>query len=506
MKYLGVSLDNKYVFTSKGFYVCEGKGKFIPYGKKMIPHLFEAARSNNKFKYRQGLISLSEYKAQPKKIVYEFFKNADPKNLKTVLVEWDKNFGNSLNLLSENDNRLLVEQKIKESWLAAEQLILEWGEWLSNAAGQLWSGVKDVGNKVVSGVKTVGNAVVSGAKWLGNKALEGLNAVAQKIIIPIIQQGVIPLMRWIRRNLNSYMGIIVDVIVSFTPGVAVMKVIWMLIVVLDCYEIGSGNYDPQDPERKEMPFVFLTIDLISLLLTRAAAAPVSAGLKIVAKRKAAQLGPGIIKTTLTKLLQAMPKLKSFLGLVKNFLTKVFGAGASKVVSSVFGFFDNVITKFITWIQSLVGATAKKATIGKLATGTVIGVTLAEFFKESTLNLGDKGPQVKLCQKSLIDYSNPNLPPEIRVPGLKYKGPANGVYDQKTMDAVKIVQKQLSKTDPSIKVTGALDPKTAFALGVKLDPTRFERFIGEKNMEKLGKAMVKYNGWIESLVKKGVIKK
>lgn len=472
MKYLGISLDNKYVFTSKGFYICEGHGKFVPYGTEMLPHLFEAARTNMRVKYRNGLISLSEYKTQPKKILYEFFKIVDPKSTKKVLLEYDRR--TRKNLITENDNKVIIDEKISEAW-DTTQLLMEFS--LSGAYD--W--------------------VVDKAKKVGNAVMKGLDYVAQQIIIPIIKQGVIPLIRWIRRNLNTYLGIIVDVILSVLPTVVVMKVVWALIVLLDIYELATGDYDPKDPERKQAPFVFLTIDIISLIFTAAAAKGISVPLKVVARKKAAALGPGVLKNLLTKLLNSMPKLKGLLMQAKQFLTKLFGN--MPIITKLFGFVDNIVTKFTAWIQTLVGATAKKATVKRVAVGGLIGMGLAEFMKESTLKRGDKGDKVRACQQGILNLANVSIP-RLKIPGLVFtKKDVDGSFGPTTENAVKLIQQNWNKSDPSLQVTGKIDPKTAFGLGVKLDPTNAELFIGEKNMESFGNAMIKYNKWISSIVGK-----
>lgn len=505
MKYLGISLDNKYVFTSKGFYICEGHGKFVPYGTKMLPHLFEAARKNMRIKYRNGLISLSEYKTQPKKILYEFFKKVDPKSTKKVLLEYDRR--TRKNLITENDNKLIIDEKISEAW-DTTKLLIEYSLWdlgsdissgLSSAYDYASKKVTQASDWVVDKAKKVANVVGDGLSWVGQKIMQGLDYVAQQIIIPIIKQGVIPLIRWIRRNLNTYAGIIADVILSVLPTVVVMKVIWGLIVVLDLYEIGTGDYDPKDPERKQMPFVFLTVDIISLLFSVVAARGVKATLKVVAKQKAAALGPGILRTTLTKLLNSMPKLKGLLMQAKSFLTKLFGN--VPIITKIFGFVDSVITKFVAWIQALVGQTVKKATVGKVAAAGFVGMGIAEFMKEATLQRGDKGDKVRKCQEGILNLVNVPIQ-RLKIPGLVFtKKDVDGDFGPTTENAVRVIQKQWNKTDPSLQVTGKIDPKTAFGLGVKLDPTKAEKIIGEKNMEDFGKAMIKYNSWISSILKK-----
>lgn len=501
MKYLGISLDNKYVFTSKGFYLCEGRGKFVPYGTKMLPHLFEAARKNMRLKYRKGLISLSEYKTQPKKVLYEFFKIVDPKSTKKVLLEYDRR--TRKNLITENDDKIIIDEKISEAWDTTQVLMELFGYSLSDLGNDLSSAYNYASDKVgqardwvADKAKKVVTAVGDGLSWVGKKIMQGLDYVAQQIIIPIIKQGVIPLIRWIRRNLNTYLGIIVDVILSVLPTVVVMKVIWALIVILDIYEIATNDYDPKDLERRTVPFVFLTVDIISLIFTAAAAKGVAIPLKAVARKKAAALGPGVLKNLLTKLLNSMPKLKGLLMQAKSFLTKLFGN--MPIITKLFGFVDNIVTKFTAWIQTLVGASVKKVATKKVVGAGLAGLGIAEFMKESKLKLGDKGDKVRACQEGILATAQTSRP-QLKIPGLVFTPKdVDGYFGPKTENAVKLIQKQWNKTEPSLKVTGEIDTLTAFGLGVKLEPGRFEKFVGEKNMQAFGKAFINYNNWIASL--------
>jgi hypothetical protein len=477
MKILGPSLDGKYLFTSKGFYVCEQK-KFVKYSVNMIPEILKVAKDNAKYQYRNGLISLTEYKLKPKKVLYEFFKVTSPNNYKLVLREWDKEFRPKLGLINESSNKLILEREITKSWDGVEILMEGFWDWLKKKTGKVWSGVKNIASSAISAIG------------------QGLKNVAQKIIVPILKKGVLPLLRWIRRNLNSYAGIIVDLIISVTPGVVVMKVVHTLIVLLDVYEIGTNDYDPAEPERSKMPFVHLVGDIIALLFTSAVAAGPRLALKMAVKSGTKQLGKGAARSLLEKLLTAFPKLKGFVGQAKNFLTKLFGKGVMSFFNKIFSFFDKIITKAMVWIKSLVGQTAK-VSVGKLLQGTIGGVAVAEFMKDSELKLGDRGEKVKAAQEGLLSTKEI---PELYggFSQLNYSGPANGVFDKNTENAVKQLQQYYNKKDKSISVTGKIDPKLAFALGIELEPTKFEKIVGSENMRKFGEKMFHFEKWIESL--------
>jgi hypothetical protein len=477
MKILGPTLDGKYLFTSKGFYVCEEK-KFVKFNMNMIPEILKVVKNNAKYQYSNGLISLIEYKLEPKKVLYEFFKVISPDNCKLVLKEWDKEFGPKLGLIKESSNKLILEREISKSWNGVEIIIEGFWDWLKKKTGQVWSGIKNVATSAITAIG------------------KGLKAVAQKIIVPILKKGVLPLLRWIRRNLQSYGGIIFDLIISVTPGVVVMKVVWTLIVLLDVYEIGTGDYDPAEPERAKMPFVLLITDIIALLFTSAAAAGPKLALKMAVKSGTKQLGKGPVRSLLQKLVTAFPKIKGFVGQAKNFLTKLFGKNVMSFFNKIFSFFDNVIDKALVWIKSLVGQTAK-VSVGRLLAGTIGGVAIAEFMKDSELKLGDRGEKVKAAQEGLLAIKE--IPEEYGgFSQLNYSGPVNGVFDKNTENAVKQLQQYYNKKDKSISVTGKIDPKLAFALGVELQPTKFEKMVGSESMKKFGEKMFAFEKWIESL--------
>lgn len=481
MTYLGISNDDKYVFMNEGFYYLEnGKSKFIKYSGNFLNHLCEMYKSNVDFEYNHNLITLQEKLLSSKKfinVLLESFNISDNNKL-NYIVEWDKNF-ESVYLINENTNSLVIENIFNDSWV-----------YVNTLSEGLWDDIKSGAGRARDKIK---NLASSGFNLLK----QGLSKVAQKVILPIIKQGVIPLMRWIRRNLNTYLGVIVDVILSLLPTVIVMKVVWGLIVLLDIYEIATGDYDPDDPERKNMPFVFLITDLISLLFT--AAAGKTAKVTLNAGLKKGATSP-VVKTLLKSLLDKLPALSGVLKNVQKFLLKTFGKTAGGIVSKLFGFVDSVITKLVNWIKNIVGATAAEAVtkkgLTKVGVGAAIGVGIAEFLMDKSFGEGKsgefgKGKYITQIQNNLLAMTN-----EGDDFNVGYKGPVTGVYDKATGDAVYRLYQKLNMT-PKREAT----PYIANMLGVVLEPSGLFKIIPEKITTSFGDFVQEKSNKFASLAKK-----
>ena len=472
MKYLGISNDEKFLFTNKGFYILEESSKFVPYNSNILSELFKISQSDSKHQYNLGNITLSECFSLPRKFLTMVLESLKvPTNDKmNVLIEWDKKFSKNL-LISESTELLIIESKINESW-----------EEIGIICEGLWDSIKSGASNAWEGLKS------------------GVSAVAQKVIIPILKQGVMPFLRWIRRNLNTYLGIIADVILSLFPTVVVMKAIWSLIVFLDIYEILTNDYDPKDTERSEMPFVFLIADIISLIFT--AAAGKTAGVTLKTAIKSGTKSPAV-KGILSKLLKNLPRLSKFLGDAEKFLIKVFGKTAGGFIGKVFSGIDTVITKLTQWISKTFKITdnvfiktgneiVTKKGLTKLAFGTAVGVGLAEFFKENTIKEGDRGDKVKQIQEVLKMIKNTPAS-DGGVPSLKFNSSIDGIYGPLTTQAIKDVQ-----TYYKYPVTGEVDPKLAFVFGIEMGPDNFTKIVGVKNMKSFGDRLFGVNKWLESI--------
>ena len=239
-------------------------------------------------------------------------------------------------------------------------------EWVSEKA-VISEGIWD---SITSGVKNIGST-------LGTAAIDAAKAV--------FNQGVLPALRWVRRGLYTGVGIVIDVIVSILAA-KTNAIVWFVVVLLDIYEIGTGDYDPQDPGRMQMPFFFLIADLIGCVFTGGAALVFKKTVPTIAKKGVKKAAPTMVKM-LESLATKVPSLKGQLKSVANTLSKKLGKGSTGVISKILGFIDNVLTKFSTFLNKLFSKEGAKAT----ATGG--GVYVAGKGVEHGISTVDKGNKV-----------------------------------------------------------------------------------------------------------------
>lgn len=239
-------------------------------------------------------------------------------------------------------------------------------EWVSEKA-VISEGIWD---SITSGVKNIGST-------LGTAAIDAAKAV--------FNQGVLPALRWVRRGLYTGVGIVIDVIVSILAA-KTNAIVWFVVVLLDIYEIGTGDYDPQDPGRMQMPFFFLIADLIGCVFTGGAALVFKKTVPTIAKKGVKKAAPTMVKM-LESLATKVPSLKGQLKSVANTLRKKLGPSSTGVISKILGFIDNVLTKFSTFLNKLFSKEGAKAT----ATGG--GVYAAGKGVEHGISTVDKGNKV-----------------------------------------------------------------------------------------------------------------
>jgi hypothetical protein len=479
----GVSPDEKIFFTNKNLYVNEGNElKKLEYDLDSLPYILETARKKCDKMLKEGKMTLNNYLSVPKKFLTSLMENWDiNKGIRQEINEhWDNKFKDSIKLLTEN-RKLIFENGLNyQLWeevnLVANQLITEWSLW--NAAQSAWKGVKKVGS-------AIGSATQS--------AWKGISKAAGSLLSWVLKQGILPALRWIRRNLNSYIGMITEIIASMFPTVVVVKAIWCLIVILDIYEILFDDYDPKDPERAQMPFLFLMTDLLSLVMTAA----VGMGSKIIFKKAVREVAQGAAvspqaKGLLTTILKSLPGLSNTLKSVQSIITTWFGKSAGKFLGSVFNGLDSIITKLSNWINKTfkLGKTATelgtKSGLIKASVGLGMGVGLAEFFRENTLKKGMTSDLVKQAQNGLL------LTKKTSYPQLQFDGPADGVFGEKTENTVKQLQEYLK-----LPVNGVIDPRIGMVLGVDFGLGNLEKLIGSENMKTLGDKLMATNNWLEA---------
>lgn len=254
--------------------------------------------------------------------------------------------------------------------------------------------------------------VKSGVSDLGKK----IGKTALNTVSAVWNQGILPFLRWIRRGLYTGVGIVIDVVVSILAAKSNM-VVWGIIVLLDIYEIASNNYDPQDPDRKQMPFLLLIADLMGVVFSGAVATLFKKSSQTIAKQGIKNASPTIVKY-LKILSKKIPSLSGGLKSTANLLSKKMGSKSTGFVSFVLKELDNILTKLVEFINKLLSKKGVKATsiggivygtselVGKASTNSKIGEKIGEKVIglndkiNKTFNINQVEPNV---QKSIEDY-------------------------------------------------------------------------------------------------------
>jgi hypothetical protein len=235
---------------------------------------------------------------------------------------------------------------IVESIEWKKELVSEWIKEKGVISEGLWDSIKSGVSNVAS---KIGNAGVEMAKTIFNK-------------------GILPALRWVRRGLYTGVGIVIDVIVSILAA-KTNAIVWFVVVLLDIYEIATGDFDSQDPDRMQMPFFFLIADLIGCVFTGAAALAMKKAAPVVASQGLKKGAPTMVKMV-EGLAQKIPSLKGQLKGVADTLGKKLGPSSTGVIGKILGFIDNILTKFSQFLGKLFSKEGiKAAAIG----GAVLGV-------------------------------------------------------------------------------------------------------------------------------------
>ena len=244
------------------------------------------------------------------------------------------------------------------------------------------------------------------SEWINEKGVisEGLwdsiSNLASKVGETIFKKGVLPALRWVRRGLYTNVGIVIDVIVSILAA-KTNAIVWFVVVCLDIYEIAFGDFDPQDPDRMQMPFFFLIADLIGCVFTGAAAFAMKKVAPSVAKLGLKKGAPTMVKMVET-LAQKIPSLKGQLKGVADTLGKKLGPSSTGVISKILGSIDNILTKFAEFLSKLFSKDGIKAAAtggAVLAVGKGVEVGLGKLDKNNKIGTAIVSFDQKLKDKT-----------------------------------------------------------------------------------------------------------
>lgn len=264
-----------------------------------------------------------------------------------------------------------------------KELVSEWIKEKGVISEGIWDSIKSGVSNIVSKV--------------GNAGLEMAKTVFLK--------GILPALRWVRRGLYTGVGIVIDVIVSILAA-KTNAIVWFVVVLLDIYEIGTGDFDPADPSRMQMPFFFLFADLLGCIFSGAAALAMKKTAAVVAKEGLSKAGPTAVKMA-EGLVQKIPSLKSSLKGVAETLSQKLGPSAGGVIGKILGFIESILTKcgeFLGKLLSKEGAKATATGVAVLGTGKVIEKGIEKFDKNNKVGNAIAKFDQKIKDKTGLGYA------------------------------------------------------------------------------------------------------
>lgn len=220
------------------------------------------------------------------------------------------------------------------------------------------------------------NIILEQEKSLWDSFTSGVSNLADKIgqanielITKIFNQGVLPFLRWVRRSAYTNIGLVIDVVMSFL-AVKSSAIVWGIIVLLDIYEIATGDYDPQDSDRKMLPYLLLIGDVLAFLFSGVISVTWKALAKQIHTQGIKKVAPKFIPY-LEKLAEKIPSLKSMLTPIANTLTQKFGS--SGIISLIIRSIDKILGGLMDFLNKLFSREGLKATLSGVAVlGTVKG--------------------------------------------------------------------------------------------------------------------------------------
>jgi len=366
-----------------------------------------------------------------------------------------KNFGD---LLEEQTAKSIIWTKelfleTLQSITAQEVLDEQVWDWMKKTASSAWEGAKKVGGAIAKGV----------------------GDLAKKVLM----QGVLPAMRWIRRNAYTAIGTVVDVVTAMIPlTTGVNKLIWAMIVILDIFEITTGNFDPQDEERRQDPYLGLLTDLISFVFAAAVGLGTKTAIRAV---KAGKPVSGFLKNTVTKLKVVFPSIASSLKSFGDIIVKYI-PGAKNIVNTVLSGVNKVLSgldKFISQLFSKQGAVA-------VGTGAVVGF----ISRPVVLGIGSSGQDVAAMNKYFKEIHNLVVSDKFKVDPKKIS--TGSTFDKNSEDAVKKFAMYFN-SDPELsrytqlRTDGKIDNAGLQAMGVTMDDRGIAKLIPQKAKDTMGKA-------------------
>lgn len=256
---------------------------------------------------------------------------------------------------------------------------------------------KELVRNILNSKEEINEGLWDDIKSTSGKALRAVGNAAMDWSAYAFKKGVVPFLQLVRRGLYTGVGIVVDVVMSIL-AVKTTAIVWLVIVVLDIYEIITGEFDPKDPDRKESPYLLLCADLLGVLFTGAIAVPFKKMGTILTKEGIKAIPKNMAKYIM-ELYKKIPTLSGSIKKAGNLMASKMGPESKSVIDVVLGGVDKILNGLSSFLHKLLskqGATATAKGVGVL--GVVKGA-------EAGLNK-IKGNNDEVGMENLMKY-NPN---------------------------------------------------------------------------------------------------
>ena len=273
------------------------------------------------------------------------------------------------------------------------------GEFLKKTGQETVKGVSDFISQGYEGLKKFGIAISKG-EW--NEVVKLLSAGPKWIA------------RKIRQAVYSPVGMIIDTILIATGvGKVAQVVVWAIVVVLDIYELISGDYEHPD-EPMWLRILFMGVDVLGLVFAGAAA---KAGRVLIKTSLEGAKTVEAIGKNIAKSPKMIELLKTIVSALKELPSKLSSAAKSLSKNKTWGGFisqaltgvGKFVQKILDSIKGMFKSKALKPVLVQLGliTGIGTGVEMYSDIKKKESEKESKKQDVeltKLLDKQKTDYS------------------------------------------------------------------------------------------------------
>jgi hypothetical protein len=244
IKLEGISKNLRYIFTNNGIYdflddktYAYNLETFNSKGVKLVQEI-------SQIEYKLNKINIQEYISEPRKVLYSITEIFQPQDSIKIIKEWEEKFGNKLLLINENQDKLIIEQKISEAWEGVFTIVEQFTDWVKSKYDSIKDKIKSSAKNNFDQLKQIkdkgffnyaGEKIKKGWDWIKKKAMDAWKCLSDNFVEC--------LMEGLRDAVLSPVGVAVEVFLTVTGvGAPVVMVIYGVLLLWDVYLL-FNNYE-----------------------------------------------------------------------------------------------------------------------------------------------------------------------------------------------------------------------------------------------------------------------